>query len=332
MSEERATLVLAEVTDSKILTGHTLELMGLGARLAQQGQGRVRALVMGSGVSAAAEELAQCGAEKVYVADHPSLENYHPELYLMVLKDLLRMEPFSIILAGHTSMAQDLLPRLAFLESCGLVTDCVGVDIDPSNGQVLFRKPVFGGNAIASFAIGSAIRMATVRARVGEPPDPSPSPGVIIRLEVGAPEEVKLKVKGKVAEERQVRLEEAPVVIAGGRGMGGPEGFQLLHQLAEVLGGAVGASRPPCDAGWIPSTNQVGITGKVVAPNLYIAVAISGASQHLSGMVESKKIVAINKDPEAYIFKVADYGIVGDWKETRPAFTAKLKECLQERG
>ncbi len=332
MGEERATLVLAEVTSSKNITGHTLELMGLGAKLAEQDQGRLRALVMGSGVGMAADELARHGAEKVYVADHPSLQSYHPELHLMVLKNLLAKEPFSILLAGHTSMAQDLLPRLAFQEGCGLVTDCVGVDMDVSSGQLLFHKPIFGGNAIASFAIKSLPRMVTVRARVGEPPEPSLSPGEIIYLEMGDPVETKMRITGRVAEERQVRLEEAPVVVSGGRGMGGPEGFQLLNQLAEVLGGAVGASRPPCDAGWVPSTSQVGITGKVVAPNLYIAVAISGASQHLSGMVESKKIVAINKDPEAYIFKVADYGLVGDWQEALPVFTSKLKECLQERG
>jgi electron transfer flavoprotein alpha subunit len=150
---------------------------------------------------------------------------------------------------------------------------------------------------------------------------------VPVRLEAS-----RITVGERVREEKQLRLEEAPVVVSGGRGIGGPEGFERLRELAEILGGVVGASRPPCDSGWVPPTDQVGITGKVVAPDLYIAVGISGTTQHLSGMSESKKIIAINKDPDAYIFKVADYGAVGDWRQVLPSFSEEIRKSIEGRG
>lgn len=307
----------------------SLELMGLGRELAGGLGTRLGAVILGEGIGEAAHELAKYGADEVLYLDHPSLSTYNPDIYHQAMLGLLEPNLPRVLLAGHTSLGQDLLPRLAFSLSCGLVTDCVGVRVDGS--EILFTRPVYGGNALATQKVITPTAMATVRARVGEIPAPSSSPCEVKRVEVEIPAAARIEVKGReIIEDRECPLEEAPVVVSGGRGMGGEEGFSQLRELATLLGGAVGASRPPVDSGWAPTTCQVGITGKVVAPDLYIAVAISGSTQHLSGMSEAGKIVAINKDPDAYIFKVSDYGVVGDWKQVLPSFTAALRELVKD--
>jgi electron transfer flavoprotein alpha subunit len=325
-------LVLAEVSEDNHITQHSLELMNVGKKLAAPLDGGLCACLIGSGIAEAGEELANHGAEKAYLADEPWLLDYNPDFYLPILKDLCAQESVQVLLAGHTSMAQDLMPRLAFDLGVGLVTDCAGVEVDSgSDNVILFEKPIYGGNAIASFATKTLPCMATIRARVGEV-DQSPSaPGRIVPISSSPSVALRMKPVERVRERKQQELDKADVVVSGGRGMGGPEGFDQLSRVAEILGGAVGASRPPCDSGWIDSASQVGITGKVVAPDLYIAVAISGTSQHLSGMSEAKYIVAINKDPDAYIFKVANYGIVGDWRQVLPPFVDQLRHELEER-
>jgi electron transfer flavoprotein alpha subunit len=325
-------LVLAEVAAGNHITQHSLELMNVGKKLAARFDDSLCACLIGSGIAEAGEELANHGAEKVYLADEPWLLDYNPDFCLPILKDLCAQESVDVLLGGHTSMAQDLLPRLAFDLSAGLITDCIGIEVDSSSELVLFEKPIYGGNAIASFATKTLPCMATIRARVGEV-DQSPSAsGHIVPIIASPPVALRIKPIERVRERRQQELDSAEVVVSGGRGMCGPEGFDQLGRVAEVLGGALGASRPPCDSGWIDSNSQVGITGKVVAPNLYIAVAISGTSQHLSGMSEAKYIVAINKDPDAYIFKVANYGIVGDWRQVLPPFIEQLRHDLEEQG
>lgn len=324
MPSNKKVFVFAEPAVDGGLTKLTLELMGLGAGLASGLGGELEAVLPGDSVSAAAQELATLGARRVHAADHPSLREYNPDTYLEVLEKLLREESSFTLLAGHTPVGQDLMPRLAFALEAGLVTDCVAIEQGlPGEGPV-FTKPVFGGNALASHVIRTPRRMATVRARVGTAPEPAASGGEVVSLDAPAGEPL-VKSLGRTTEDRGVKLEDCRVVVAGGRGMGGAEGFQALEELAALLGGAVGASRPPCDSGWIPSSSQVGITGTIVAPDIYFAVAISGSSQHLSGMSESGKIIAINQDPEAYIFKVSDYGAVGDWKQVLPALTDELK-------
>ncbi|MDI6831771.1 MAG: electron transfer flavoprotein subunit alpha/FixB family protein [Actinomycetota bacterium] len=322
-------LVLAEMVENGKAASISIELLGLGRTLADGLGTGLSAVIMGDEASEAGGELARHGAEEVLCLHHPRLKAYHPELYQQAMLGMLRSSPPRVLLAGHTALGQDLLPRLAFSLSCGLVTDCVGARVE--GGEVLFTRPVYGGNALATQRVTTAMAMATVRARVGEAPPPSEKAGEVRTLGVDLPDPVRLEVTGReTLEYRECPLEEAPVVVSGGRGMGGEEGFSQLRELASLLGGAVGASRPPVDAGWAPTTCQVGITGKVVAPDLYIAVAISGSTQHLSGMSEAGKIVAINKDPDAYIFKVSDYGVVGDWKQVLPSFTAALREMLKE--
>lgn len=325
MPDEVAVYVVAEMAEDGSSSSLSLELLGLAHDLSSRTGGQAKAVILGDGAGTAADELSSRGASEVFVADHPSLGRYRPEPYVGVLERFFRERPPGVVLCGHTTAGQDLMPRLSCALESGLVTDCVGVGIDVD--EPVFIKPVFGGNAIASYRIDTQFKLATVRARVGAAPQQSPDRGTVSSL--GPPDGEPVLILGeKVSEETSVRLDEAKVVISGGRGIGGAEGFESLEELADVLGGAVGASRPPCDAGWVPSTIQVGITGVVVAPDLYVAVAISGSSQHLSGMSESAKIVAINNDPGAYIFKVADYGAVGDWRKVLGSFTGRLKELI----
>jgi len=328
VSEHKGILILAEITEEGQPAPITLELLGIGGKLAAAAGEELAALLMGSGLGQAAADIARYGAGTVYMADDPGLAAYNPESYLFVLQGLCEQLKPAVVLAGHTPLGQDLAPRLAFGLGTGLVTDCVELSWDAAQG-LLASKPVYGGNALAVYASESRPLIAAVRPRVGEPSEPSATPGNVAGLDIQLPHS-RLEVTESVREEGEgVKLEEASVVVSGGRGIGGPAGFEKLREVAELLGGAVGASRPPCDAEWISSTAQVGITGKLVAPDLYLAVAISGSSQHLSGMSDSRNIVAINRDPDAYIFKVAHYGVVGDWQQVLPAFSSKLAELVR---
>jgi electron transfer flavoprotein alpha subunit len=210
--------------------------------------------------------------------------------------------------------------------------DCIELAIDGETKRLLQTKPVYGGNARAIFSGETEPQIATVRAKAMTPLERDAArQGEVITLEAGLdPAAIRTKVLEKVSQEVEgVRLEAAPVVVSGGRGIGSAEGFKQLEELAKLLKGAVGASRPPCDNGWVPDVLQVGLTGKIVAPELYIAVALSGSSQHMAGCSGCKNIVAINKDAEANIFREARYGVVGDWKKVLPAFTEKVREMVE---
>lgn len=326
--ENRDIVILAEMDESANPIRLTLELLGLGRDLAATG-GEVSVVALGSGMGKACAELLSRGAERVFFLDRPEFFPYNPEVWTPVMEAFLRDREPALVLAGHTPLGQDLLPRVAFSLESGLVTDCVG--IRKEEGGFLFTRPVYGGNALAEVRVNTPTALATVRVRVGTVLEPSDTRGELVPLELDPPPKSRMAVQERHRlESEECSLEDARVVVSGGRGIGGEEGFQILRELARILGGAAGASRPPVDSGWAPSTSQVGITGKMVAPDLYIAVAISGSSQHLSGMGDSGKIVAINKDPEAYIFQVSDYGVVGDWREVLPAFLSKVRELVSE--
>jgi electron transfer flavoprotein alpha subunit len=236
-----------------------------------------------------------------------------------------------ILILGQTSIGRDLAPRLAFRLETAASMDCVELAIDPASKLMLQTKPVYGGNALAIFTGETYPQIATVRAKAMSPLERDTSrQGEIITIEAGLdPSAIRTKVLERVIEEVEgIKLEDAVAIVSGGRGIGNAEGFKQLEELAKMLNGAVGATRPPCDNGWVPDGWQVGLTGKIVAPDLYIAVALSGSSQHMSGCSGSKNIIAINKDPEANIFKQAHFGIVEDWKKVIPAFTEKVKELL----
>ncbi len=238
-----------------------------------------------------------------------------------------------VVLIGRTNQGRELAPRLAFRLGVGLAQDCLEVSVDSASKTLFANRPVYGGNAVAVVSCNYTPQVAAIRPKVYEPLEPDASrQGQVVSFPVELDlAQARSRVVDVVTEESEgIKLEEARIVVSGGRGLGGPEPFQDLEQLAKALGGAVGASRAAVDSGWVPSSYQVGLTGKTITPEVYITVAISGASQHMAGCSGAKVIVAINKDAEANIFKEARYGVVGDWKEIVPAFTEAVRELVQD--
>jgi len=330
MSEYKGVMIYSEVTDGK-LAATTTELLGCGRKLADDLGQELCAVLVGSDVSNLAQEAIAFGADKVYVVDDPLLKDYQTDSNVIVVEKLVKQAMPQILILGQTSIGRDLAPRLAFRLETAASMDCIELAIDPDSKLLLQTRPVYGGNAQAILTCESYPQIATVRAKAMSPLERDASrQGEVITIEAGLePSAIRTKVLEKVPEEvAGIKLEDAEVVVTGGRGIGGAEGFKQLEELAKILKGAVGATRPPCDNGWVPDTWQVGLTGKIVTPDFYIAVALSGSSQHMSGCSGSKNIIAINKDPEANIFKVAHFGVVGDWKKVLPAFTEKVKELL----
>jgi electron transfer flavoprotein alpha subunit len=332
MSEYSGVMIFGEAKEGR-LAAVTTELLGCGRRLADELGQELSCLLVGSDIDSLAQEAVAFGADKVYVVSDPLLEAYQADAYVLVAEKVARQVMPQILLAGQTSIGRDLAPRLAFRLGTALVTDCVELALDPASKLLLETKPVYGGNAQAVFTSESCPQMATVRAKAMSPLGRDDSrQGEVITVEADlAPSSIRTELVERVVEEAEgMKLEDAEVVVAGGRGIGSVEGFRQLEELARILKGAVGASRPPCDNGWVPSAYQVGLTGKIIAPDLYLAIAISGASQHMTGCSGARTIVAINKDPEANIFQEASYGVVGDWKQILPALTAKIKELVAD--
>ncbi len=330
MAEYKGVMIYGEVTEGKLAAIAT-ELLGCGRKLADDLGQELCAVLVGSDIGGLAQEAIAFGADKVYVVDDPLLKDYQTDSYVLTLEKVAKQVMPQILILGQTSIGRDLAPRLAFRLETAASMDCVELAIDPDSKLMLQTKPVYGGNAQAIFTCETYPQIATVRAKAMSPLEQDTSrQGEIITIEAGLdPSAIRTKVLEKVAEEVEgIKLEAAAVVVSGGRGIGNAEGFKQLEELAKVLNGAVGATRPPCDNDWVPDGWQVGLTGKVVTPDLYIAVALSGSSQHMSGCSGSKNIIAINKDSEASIFKQAHFGIVGDWKQVIPAFTEKVKELL----
>jgi electron transfer flavoprotein alpha subunit len=327
----RGVWVVAEQRAGQI-HGVTLELLGKGRELADALDVPLSAALVGSGVQGLAGGLVEAGADTVYVVDEPELEHYLDEPYSAVVSELIERHRPEIVLAGATSIGRSLIPRVAIRVRAGLTADCTGLAIDDEEGLLLQTRPAFGGNIMATIVCPRhRPQMSTVRHKVMKPLPPDASrAGEIRRETIG---KHLLRSRSDYVEfvrdlTQVVNIAEADIIVSGGRGMGGPENFGIIEELAEVLGGAVGASRAAVDAGWIPYSHQVGQTGKTVQPKLYIACGISGAVQHLAGMQSSRVIVAINKDPEASIFKHATYGIVGNALDVVPALTRRLKAEL----
>ncbi len=331
MTEYKGVIVYGELINGK-LPSITTELLGCGRNLADDLKEDLSCLLASDAVGETAKEAIAFGADKVYTVEDPSLKEYQADTCIQVAEKLAREISPRIILLGQTSMGRDLAPRLAFRLGTGLSTDCIDLSIDPETKLLWQTKPVYGGNAQAIFACDTMPQLVTIRAKTMSPIERDDSrKGEVIPIKVEIDmSRVKTKVIEKVKEEvTGVKLEDAPVIVSGGRGIGGPEPFKTtLKELADVLHGAVAASRPPADNGWVPETMHVGLTGKIIAPDIYIAIAISGASQHIAGCSGSKNIIAINKDPEANIFREAKFGVVGRYEEVIPAFTEKLRELL----
>ena len=305
------------------------ELLSEGRKLADKLGTEVCAVCLGHNVEGA-EQLVAYGADRVYLADDPALADHQEDYYTGTLVDLIRKHKPEIVLAGATAMGRSFIPRVASVIHTGLTADCTGLDIDPESKLLLQTRPTFGGNVMATI-ICQARRpqMATVRPHVFKKGAPDEQRrGEIIKVDFKREAVTsRMKLLSFVEDlSEKVKLDDAEIIVSGGRGLGKPDNFQIVADLAEVLGAALGSSRPPVDDGWIPYSHQVGQTGKTVCPRLYIACGISGAVQHLAGMQTSDVIIAINEDPNAPIFEVATYGIVGDLFEVVPMLTDKLRK------
>jgi len=331
MAEYKGILVCGELADGK-LASITTELLGCGRKLADDLKEGLACLLASDAVGGASKEAIAFGADKVYAVEHPALKEYQADAYMQAAEKLVKEISPRAILIGQTSMGRDLAPRLAFKLGTSLTTDCLDLSIDPGTKLLIQTRPVYGGNAQAVFISELMPQMVTVRTKAMSPLERDDSrKGEVIPTKVDIDtSKVRTKILETVKEEAVgIKLEDAPVIVCGGRGVGGPEPFKTtLKELADLLHGAVGASRPPADNGWVPEAVHIGLTGKIVAPDIYIAIAVSGASQHTAGCSGSKHIIAINKDPEANIFREAEFGVVGKYEEVVPAFTNKLKELL----
>jgi len=314
-----ATLVLLETTTANLRSA-SLPAISAARKLAQANGGPVVGVVIGSGIAAAAQDAARY-VDKVLCCDNAALAAALAETWAPVLVAAIKKIDAAALVASATSTGKDILPRAAGLMGAGMASEIVGV-----TGAKKFHRPTYAGNALTDVEVTTPVVVATVRQTEFPPAGPAASTGTVEAFDAGAIDALGSELVALHAS-KSVRpdLTEAKVVVSGGRGLKDAANFKVLEELTDLLGGALGASRAACDAGMVPNDLQVGQTGKVVAPELYFAVGISGAIQHLAGMKSSKVIVAINKDPEAPIFQVADYGLCATWESTVPPLIAQIK-------
>lgn len=304
------------------------EMLGEGRKIANQLGEDLTAVLLGKDVAALTGTLAEYGADKVIVAEDSSLAAYTTDAFAKVTSDLIKEYQPSIVLFAHNAIGKDLAPVVAQKIGAGQVSDVIQVIY---GDQLAFRRPIYAGKAFTNVVFNAKPMIATIRAKMFEPVEPQAGRSAEVVSASVSVSDIRQVIRDVVRKASgRVELTEADIVVSGGRGMKSGENFKILEELADLLGAAVGASRAAVDEGWRESQYQVGQTGKVVSPSLYIACGISGAIQHLAGMGSSKVIVAVNKDSEAEIFKVADYGIVGDLFEVVPILTQEFKKILAE--
>lgn len=326
--------VFIEQRDGKI-ANVSFEILSEGKKLADQLGTYLGAVIFGDKIKDLARQSFAFGADKAFLVQDSILEHYRTDSYSKIMIELIQMHKPEIVLFGATNNGRDFAARIAVKLNTGLTADCTALTINKETRQLEQTRPAFGGNIMATILCPSRRpQMSTVRPNVMKKGEPDfTRTGEIINIACTLKEEeIRTKVI-KIIEDTSitVNLIDADIIVSGGRGLGNPEGFKLIENLANVLGGAVGASRATVDAGWIPHSHQVGQTGKTVSPKLYIACGISGAIQHLAGMQSSDTIIAINKDPDASIFNVATYGIVGDLYDVLPILTNEFEKMLKER-
>ncbi|WP_332689665.1 electron transfer flavoprotein subunit alpha/FixB family protein [Halalkalibacter lacteus] len=317
-------VVVGEVRDGE-LRNVSFEAIAAGKTVSDGGE--VVGVLLGENVNGLSETLIHYGADRVIVVNHADLKSYTTDAYQQAILQVFDVERPEGVILGHTAIGKDLAPRLAMKVNAGLVSDAVTVEVN--GGEAIFTRPIYSGKAFEKKKVKEGVVFATIRPNniASHEPDPSRSGDVsVMKVDI---KDLRTTIHDVVRKATGgVDLSEANVIVAGGRGVKSKEGFGPLKELADLLGGAVGASRGACDADYCDYGLQIGQTGKVVTPDLYFAIGISGAIQHLAGMSNSKVIVAINKDPEAPIFEVADYGIVGDLFEIVPILTEELKNSL----
>ena len=323
----RNILVIGELAEGS-LSSTTKELLTIGKKLADSLQEDLNVVLLGENLSQHTNDLLFFGSDTIYLVEHSLLQEYQDDLYVEAITQLATNTSPRSILLGKTLTGKELGPRLAFKLGTSLLQDCIDLAVD-NDKNLVGKRPIYGGNAVAEITHVGNPQLATVRPKIIEASNQEQKgKGDINKY---APEISDSMIQTHTIEKVDepvtgVRLEDARIVVSGGRGLGGPEPFKDLEDLASLLGGATGASRAACDAGWIPSSYQVGLTGKTITPDLYITVGISGASQHMAGCGGAKTIVSINKDSEANIFKDSAFGVVGDWKEVLPGFIDQVRE------
>lgn len=329
LSDWKGVWVITEHDGKKPVTV-TFELLGEAVKLASKRNTYVGAVLLGNNVSFMADELFAYGADRVFLCESSVLEHYRTEPYSEVIIEMVKQYKPEIILTGATTQGRDLAGSVATKLETGLTADCTGLEICPETGNLLQTRPAFGGNIMATILCpNTRPQMSTVRPKVFPVPPKTDKKGEIVNFSFDFS---KLNIRTEVLEylpfEEKISLADAEIIVSGGRGLGKPENFEILKELADTLGAALGASRAAVDAGWISYEHQVGQTGKTVRPKIYIACGISGSVQHMAGMKHSDIIIAINKDPEAPIFKISNYGIVGDLNVIVPLLTKELKKHL----
>lgn len=323
-----STLVLGELTENCDLDPVTGELIAAGRQISDD----IGVALLGTDLDRPASEAVTLGASSVYTVDDPALDAPEIDPKVTAFTEVCNQVNPDVLLVGKTQDGREIGPRVAFRLGAGLAQDCTRVGVDADTGRVVATRPVYGGSAMAAVTFpGDGPQVVVMRGRAYEPPAPDASRTgdvIPIAVDLSASPNRARNIRTVAQASEGVRLEDADIVVAGGRGLGGPEPFELVGQLADLLGGAMGASRAACDAGWIDHSYQVGLTGRTIAPNVYITVGISGASQHMAGCSGAKHIVAINKDREANIFKDASYGVVGDWEAVIPSFMETVRDLV----
>ncbi|BBO91823.1 electron transfer flavoprotein subunit alpha [Desulfosarcina ovata] len=325
-SDHEGVWVYAEQRDG-VLAKVTLELLGIAQELGQERRQKVSAVLIGDRLENLTHDLIRHGADQVFLAEDPCLQPYRTLAHVKIMEDLINEHKPEILLIGATHIGRDLAPRLSRRVGVGLTADCTALSIDPEEKILLQTRPAFGGNVMATIANRySRPQMATVRPGVMEARTDEAKAGTIIHCEVQLDEaDIKTKVLEMFEEKRKhAPITDSKVIVAGGRGVNGEAGFQMLRTLADLLDGEVAGTRVVAEQGFVPADCQVGQTGKTVRPEIYIACGISGAIQHRAGMMNSRFIIAINKDPDAPIFKVADWGIIGDLHDVVPELVRQL--------
>jgi len=305
----------------------SLEAARKGFKLSKDLQGGVTGVVVGDNISNI-EIVSEHGLEKVIHFKHPKLSNYSSTAYSKLIADFVKENNFNLLLFSHTAMGKDLAPIIAAKLKAGYGADCTSIEV--KDGQLVFERPIYAGKALMNFSLNSEVKVLSIRPNTVSLTEDGFKVNLNVETKEVSEDSLDLRSVVTAYEKSEGKLDvaEADIIISGGRGMKGPENFYLLEEIAQLLGGAVGASRAVVDAGWRPHSEQVGQTGKTVSPKLYIACGISGAIQHLAGMSSAKCIVAINKDKDAPIFQIADYGIVGDVLEILPVLKEELKKYV----
>jgi electron transfer flavoprotein alpha subunit len=324
MASNKTALVIGELTDAGSLDSVTGELLAAASRITEN----IECLLLGAGANEAGKQAIQLGASKVHTSEDALLTNINVDALVEASHQASTQVNPSVILVGKTLIGRDLAPRLAFRFNVPLIQDCVDIAVG-DNDQVVATRPVYGGNALAKLICNRDPQVIAMRPKTFDPlaPDSSRS-GEIgeISLSLDASVQKVNQVERIIEEQEGEKLEEAKIVVSVGRGIAGPENLPAFESLAKTMGAALGASRAVVDAGWLDHSYQVGLTGKSIAPELYLTWAISGASQHMAGCTNAKNIVAINKDPDCNIFKESRFGVVGDWEKVLPGFAAMLSE------